>query len=139
VMIPRTLMIHFAIFIPLFLRKFSFVYPCITLKKNSLSRSMSPQPSYIQIVGHLFGVFLSFAHILAFFPFVEVFLYFFEAKCLGRQLWVSFNRVVGRALLTLFQQSYKGFKDKFLKVHYNKKDPTLLDGFPLYWIQKSGF
>jgi len=38
-------------------------------------------------------------------PFVEVFLYFFEAKRLGRQLWVSFNEVAGRALLSLFQQS----------------------------------
>jgi len=37
------------------------------------------------------------------FPYVEVFLYFFEAKHLGRQLWVSFNGVVGRALLSLFQ------------------------------------
>jgi len=58
---------HFSIFIPLFLRKFSFVYPCITLKKNSLPSSTSTQPSYIQIAGHLFWFFPSFAHILAFF------------------------------------------------------------------------
>ena len=70
---------------------------------------------------------------------MEVFLYFFEAKHLGRQLWVSFNGVAGRALLSLFQQFYKGFKGKFLKIHCNKKDPTLLDGFPLYWTQKPNF
>jgi len=35
-------------------------------------------------------------------PTVEVFLYFYEAKRLGHQLWVSFNGEVGRALLTLF-------------------------------------
>jgi len=72
-------------------------------------------------------------------PFVEVFLYFFEAKRLGCQLWVSFNGVAGRALLSLFNQSYKGFKGKFLKIRCNKRDPTLLDGYPLYWTQKSNF
>jgi len=70
---------------------------------------------------------------------MEVFLYFFEAKRLGRQLWVSFNEVAGRALLSLFQQSYKGFKGKFLKIHCNKRDPTLLDGFLLYWTKKPTF
>ena len=39
-------------------------------------------------------------------PIVEVFLYFFEAKRLGCQLWVSFNGVSGRALFTLFPSSY---------------------------------
>jgi len=70
---------------------------------------------------------------------VEVFLHFFEAKHLGRQLWVSFNGVARRALLSLFQQSYKGFKGKFLKIHCNTIDPTLLDGFPLYWTEKPRF
>ena len=42
-----------------------------------------------------------------------MFLYFFEAKSLGKKLWVSFNGVAGRVLLALFQQSYKGFKGKF--------------------------
>ena len=32
-------------------------------------------------------------------PSVEVFLYFFEAKHLGRQLWVSFNGVVGESIV----------------------------------------
>jgi len=47
---------------------------------------------------------------------VEVFLYFFEAKNSGRQLWVSLNGAPRRALLTLFQSSYKNFKGKFLKI-----------------------
>ena len=72
-------------------------------------------------------------------PTVEAFLYFFEAKRLGHQLWVSFNGVAGRALLSLFQQSYKGFKGKFLKIRCNKRDPTLLDEFPLYWTKKPTF
>jgi len=49
-------------------------------------------------------------------PSVDVFLYFFKAKSPGKKLWMSFNGVVGRVLLTLFQQSYKGFKKKFLKI-----------------------
>jgi len=69
---------------------------------------------------------------------VDVFLYFFEAKNPGKKLWMSFNGVVGRVLLTLFQQSYKGFKGKFFKICCSKHDPTLLDGFPLYWVEKPG-
>jgi len=44
--------------------------------------------------------------------------------------------VAGRVLLTLFQQSYKGFKGKFFRVCCSAHDPTLLDGFPLYWVGK---
>ena len=72
-------------------------------------------------------------------PSVEVFLYFFKAKRLGRQLWVSFNGVVGRFLLSLFQQSYKGFKGKFFKIRCNNNDPTLLEEFPLYWTEEAEF
>jgi len=36
-------------------------------------------------------------------PSVDVFLYFFEAKSPGKKLWVSFNGVAGKVLLTLFQ------------------------------------
>jgi len=69
---------------------------------------------------------------------VDVFLYFFEAKNPGKRLWLSFNGVVGRVLLTLFQQSYKGFRKKFFKVCCSAHDPTLLDKFPLYWVEKPG-
>jgi len=69
---------------------------------------------------------------------VDVFLYFFEAKSPRKKLWVSFNGIAGRVLMSLFQQSYKGFKGKFLKIHYSKFDPTLLDGFFLYWVKEPG-
>ena len=69
-------------------------------------------------------------------PSVDTFLYFFEVKDLGKKLWVNFNGVAGRVLLTLFQQSYKGFKKNFFKVRNNRRDPSLLDGFPLYWTEK---
>jgi len=51
---------------------------------------------------------------------------------------MSFNGIAGRVLLSLFQQSYKGFKGKFFKIHCSKFDPILLDGFPLYWVQEPG-
>jgi len=53
-------------------------------------------------------------------------------------LWLSFNGVAGRVLLTLFQKSYKGFKKIFLKICCSIHGPTLLDGFPLYWVEKPG-
>jgi len=71
-------------------------------------------------------------------PSVDVFLYFFEAMIPGKKLWMSFNGVAGRVLLTLFQQSYKGIKGKFFRICCGKHDPTLLDGFPLYWEEKTG-
>ena len=72
-------------------------------------------------------------------PSVDVFLHFSEAKSSGKNLWVSFNGVAGRVLLTLFQQSYKGFKGKFFRVCCTDHDRTLLDGFPLYWVRELGF
>jgi len=42
-------------------------------------------------------------------PSVDVFPYFFKAKNPGKKLWLSFNGMAGRVLLTLFQQSYRGF------------------------------
>ena len=38
--------------------------------------------------------------------------------------------------LTLFQNSFKGWKGKFFKVRATKRDPTVLEGFPLYWTDK---
>jgi len=67
---------------------------------------------------------------------VDIFLHFFEVKKQGKSLWVSFSRVAGRILLTLFQNSYKGWKGKFFRVCCAKHDPAALDGFPLYWMEK---
>ena len=65
-------------------------------------------------------------------PSVDVFLHFFEVKEQGKSLWVSFSEIAGRILLSLFQNSYKGWKGKFFTVCCAKQDPTALDGFPLY-------
>ena len=49
---------------------------------------------------------------------------------------MSFSGVAGRIILTLFQNSFKGWKGKFFKVCATKYDPTALEGFPLYWTDK---
>jgi len=67
---------------------------------------------------------------------VDVFLYLFEAKNPGDRLRVSLNGVAGRSILSIFQQSYKDWKGKFVDVCCSDQDPTLLDGFPLYWVNK---
>ena len=69
-------------------------------------------------------------------PSIDVFLHFSEAKSPGKNLWVSFSGVAGRVLLTLFQQFYKDFKENFFKVCCTEHDPTLLDGFLLYWVRE---
>ena len=69
-------------------------------------------------------------------PSVDVFLHFFEVKKQGKSLWVSLRNIPGRVLLSLFQQSFKGWKGKFFKVCYSKYDPSALDDFPLYWVKE---
>ena len=69
-------------------------------------------------------------------PSVDVFLHFFEVKKQGKSLWVSFSGVASRILLTLFQNSFKGWKGNFFRVCCAKHDPAALDGFPLYWTKK---
>ena len=67
---------------------------------------------------------------------MDIFLHFFEVKKQGKSLWVSFSGISGRILISLFQQSYKGWRGKFFKVCCTEHDRTALDGFPLYWVQK---
>ena len=49
-------------------------------------------------------------------PSVDIFLHFFEVKKQGKSLWESFSDIAGRILLSLFQQSYKGWRGKFFRV-----------------------
>jgi len=65
-----------------------------------------------------------------------VFLFLFEAKNPGDPLWVSLNGIAGRSILSIFQQSYKDWKGKFVQVRQNDQDASLLDGFPFYWVNK---
>jgi len=70
---------------------------------------------------------------------MEVFLYFFEAKHSGRQLWVSLNGVPGRGLLTLFQSSYKNFKGRFLKIRASTGDSRVLGTWKICHQRIKGF
>ena len=65
---------------------------------------------------------------------VDVFLHFFEAKNPGDRSWVSLNGVVGRVILGLYQQSFKDWKGRFYMISATQQSPTLLEGFPLYWV-----
>jgi len=38
--------------------------------------------------------------------------------------------------LSIFQQSFKGWKGKFFKVCCSDYDPSALDDFPLYWVKE---
>ena len=49
---------------------------------------------------------------------------------------MSLSNIPGKVLLTLFQQSFKGWKGKFFKVCCSDFDPSALDGFPLYWVKE---
>jgi len=69
-------------------------------------------------------------------PSIDIFLHFFKVKKQGKSLWVSFSGIAGRILLSLFQQSYKGWRGKFFRGCCTDHDRTALDGFPLYWVQK---
>jgi len=64
-----------------------------------------------------------------------MFLYFFELKGSSScQLW-ALSGVSGRGLFTLFQSSYKGFRGIFVKILAPTHNPTLLEGFPLFWTR----
>ena len=68
-------------------------------------------------------------------PSANMFLYFFELRALHKQLWASLSGVNGRGLLTVFTLSYKGFKGVFIKIVAPGHNPSVLEGFPLYWCQ----
>ncbi|KOM37947.1 hypothetical protein LR48_Vigan03g132900 [Vigna angularis] len=78
---------------------------------------------------------------LAIRPTVALFLRFFRCRPVAKKGWVSLISEPGDALLELYSQSYKGFKDKFFKVSILDSGRTYFfdeDGkpkFPLYWTQ----
>ena len=96
--------------------------------ENSLPKSTSPQPNYTPTV-ILWGYFGQP-------PSVDIFLHFFEVKKQGKSPWASLRGIAGRAILSLFQQSYKGWKGKFFKVCCSEYDQAALDDFPLYWVEE---
>ena len=68
-------------------------------------------------------------------PSSNMFLYFFELRSPHKHLLASLSGVSGRGLLTLYNSSYKGFKGIFIKIVTPEQNPSLIEGFPLYWCQ----
>jgi len=61
-----------------------------------------------------------------------MFFYFFEYKTSKRTSWAFISGAKDRAILTLFQSSYKSFKGKFIKIQKADHNPDFFEGFPLY-------
>ncbi|KOM26407.1 hypothetical protein LR48_Vigan270s000400 [Vigna angularis] len=74
-------------------------------------------------------------------PTVGLFLYFFICRPIAKKGWVSLISEPGNALLELYLQSYRGFKEKFFKVSIPDVGRRyFFDGegspkFQLYWTQ----
>ncbi|KOM56232.1 hypothetical protein LR48_Vigan10g212400 [Vigna angularis] len=74
-------------------------------------------------------------------PTVGLFLYFFRCRPVAKKGWVSLISEPGNALLELYLQSYRGFKEKFFKVLITDAGRRYFFGgegnpkFPLYWTQ----
>ncbi|KOM24678.1 hypothetical protein LR48_Vigan2420s000100 [Vigna angularis] len=89
---------------------------------------------YVQAFGVLCGA-------LGIRPTVGLFLHFFRCRPLATKGWVSLISEPGNALLELYLQSYRGFKEKFFKVSITDAGRRFFfDGegnprFPLYWTQ----
>jgi len=129
----RILMVHFCFFYATFFKKVLIRLPLFILEKELLTE-LNVAPAHLHLNSWAFiRGFIILCSQLDISPVVEVFLYFFEAKPSGHQLWVSLNSAPERGLLTFFQSYYKQFKCRFIEVRASAGDPSLLDGFPLYW------
>ncbi|MED6145545.1 hypothetical protein PIB30_026273 [Stylosanthes scabra] len=75
-------------------------------------------------------------------PLLEVFFSFFQAKGVRKGGVVTVNSMQGRALFGLYRQSYKDFKQMYIKVGCVEEqfpfylDEFGLERFPLYWYSE---
>jgi len=108
-------------------------YLCTPLKKKVLN-TMNISPAQLHPNS---WAFLRAFHILCdqfgILPNPNMLFFFFEFKTCKRTSWASLSSVKDRAILTLFQSSYKSFKGKFVKVLQSDQNPSLLERVPLYW------
>ncbi|MED6144047.1 hypothetical protein PIB30_011840 [Stylosanthes scabra] len=78
-------------------------------------------------------------------PLLEVFFSFFQAKGVRKGGLVTLNNVQGKTLFELYRQSYKDFKEMFVKVACAEElfpfylDEFDLERFPLYWYSEPNF
>ncbi|MED6108317.1 hypothetical protein PIB30_022596 [Stylosanthes scabra] len=75
-------------------------------------------------------------------PLLEVFFSFFQAKGVRKGETVTLNNVQGKVLFGLYRQSYKDFKEMYVKVTYAEDqflvylDEYGLERFHLYWYSE---
>ncbi|KOM55887.1 hypothetical protein LR48_Vigan10g177900 [Vigna angularis] len=105
-------------------------------------RTLNVAPS--QLHPNSWGYVQAFAVLcraLAIRPTVGLFLFFFRCPPVAKKGWVSLISEPGNALLELYLQSYRGFKEKFFKVSITEDGRRYFfsgEGnpkFPLYWTQ----
>ncbi|KOM31885.1 hypothetical protein LR48_Vigan01g144100 [Vigna angularis] len=116
--------------------------PFTTFQMDVL-RTLNVAPSQLHPNG--WGYMQAFAVLcraLAIRPTVTLFLYFFRCRSVAKRGWVSLISEPGNALLELYLQSYRGFKNKFFKVSIlDSGRRHFFDGegnpkFPLYWTKE---
>lgn len=78
---------------------------------------------------------------LAIRPTTILFLYFFRTRPIPKRVWVSLSSESWNAILGLYAQSFKGFKNQFFRVAITKLGHPFFFNeddnprFPLYWTQ----
>ncbi|KOM52544.1 hypothetical protein LR48_Vigan09g120300 [Vigna angularis] len=103
--------------------------------------NVAPSQLHPNVWGYM-QAFVVLCRALAIRPIVALFLYFLRCRPVAKKGWVSLISEPGNALLELYMQSYRGFKDKFFKVSIlDSGRRHYFDGegrpkFPLYWTQE---
>ncbi|KAG2383986.1 uncharacterized protein HKW66_Vig0152510 [Vigna angularis] len=78
---------------------------------------------------------------LAINPTVALFFYFFRTRPIEKRGWVSLITEPGDAILELYAQSFRGFKNQFFRVSITESGRSFFfnedssSKFPLYWTQ----
>ncbi|KOM49703.1 hypothetical protein LR48_Vigan08g053000 [Vigna angularis] len=116
--------------------------PFTTFQMDVL-RTLNVAPSQLHPNGWRYmQAFAVLCRALAIRPTVALFLYFFRCRPVAKRGWVSLIFEPGNALLELYLQSYRGFKNKFFKVSIlDSRRRHFFDGegnpkFPLYWTKE---
>jgi len=123
----------FCFFYEMLFTRLNFRLPLTAFEKEVLS-AMNVAPAQLHPNSWAFvRAFYILCCQLNFVPSATMFFYFFEYKPSKRTSWASVSGAKGRAILTLFQSSYKSFKGRFIKIQKTDQNPDFFEGFPLYW------
>ncbi|MED6196110.1 hypothetical protein PIB30_044170 [Stylosanthes scabra] len=75
-------------------------------------------------------------------PLLALLFYLFQAKGVDREIWVALSSHQGRTVFSLFNPSYRDFKNFYIRVRSSDDafpfflDEKLSTRFPLYWNEK---